>query len=664
MIGETIGKYKIVEHLGSGGMAEVYKAHHPGLDRYVAIKVLHSFLATEQDFLTRFKREAKAVAALRHPNIVQVYDFDLDKERDIYYMVMEFLEGTTLKVRLQELDQKGERMSLEEAVRITEAVGEALAYAHQRGMVHRDVKPANIMLTVDGDPILTDFGIAKMVSVSGLTASGAMMGTPAYISPEQGLGRTSDERSDIYSLGVVFYQLVTGILPFDADTPMGIVMKHISDPLPMPTAVVPDLPLGLERVIARVLAKSPDQRYQTVADFLADIRRAVAGQDITPPPAELTVVSTSLQETISAPLPGFISPETPPPAGPPAASPRRRIPWLPILLGGAALMAVIVLGVLALGVGQFGFFLTDATPSPPLVSSPAPDLAATRLAALEATISAPTPTGTASPDPTATLTPTPVPDLTATALAQCVYSMEITDDVGVWPSPLAPGRSFTKRWTVKNNGTCPWPDDCQLVFVSGEQMGGPDAMAVPPLQVDEEWEIQLDLAAPGADGTYSGVWQVQDAAGNALGDDLEVAVRVGPTPTPLPPTPTPTPEFTPTPQEPLGMSVPAFSGPCVIDVWAGTWGGTLAWSVWGGTGQFYYFVGGVGADAALPGPAWEFTTQTGRSILVKFFTTSAPASLLAPLPEGCCEGVEGRWVSPEGYEVVWRSVNYNQSNCP
>jgi len=185
LIGRTLGKYRIIEHLGSGGMAEVYKAYHPGLDRYVAIKVLHSFLADEEDFLTRFRREARVVAMLRHPNIIQVYDFDFDAETNAYYMVMEFIDGPTLKARLQEMARQDQILPLEEAVHIVTAVASALDYAHQRGMVHRDVKPANIMFTQDGQVILTDFGIAKMVNTTALTASGRWWERPRTWPPSR-----------------------------------------------------------------------------------------------------------------------------------------------------------------------------------------------------------------------------------------------------------------------------------------------------------------------------------------------------------------------------------------------------------------------------------------------------------------------------------------------
>jgi serine/threonine protein kinase/formylglycine-generating enzyme required for sulfatase activity len=284
LAGQTIGRYRIIEHVGHGGMADVYKAYQPSLDRHVAIKVIHAYLADDGDFLSRFEREARVVATLRHPNIVQVYDFDA--ENGLYYMVMEFIDGGTLKTLLDTLQARGTLLGLADAARIILAVGSALKYAHSRNMVHRDVKPGNVMITGDGHVILTDFGIAKIVSATKLTASGAMVGTPAYMSPEQGRGEPGDERSDLYSLGVMLYQLLVGRLPYDADTPVALVLKHINDPLPLPTSLRPDLSPELERVIVKALAKKPEDRYQTVAAMTADLKAAVGLA------AELTPIDT------------------------------------------------------------------------------------------------------------------------------------------------------------------------------------------------------------------------------------------------------------------------------------------------------------------------------------------------------------------------------------
>ena len=320
LAGQTVGRYRIIEQVGHGGMADVYKAYQPSLDRHVAIKVIHPFLADEADFLSRFEREAKVVATLRHPNIVQVYDFDA--EGGLYYMVMEFIDGSTLKTLLETMQARGAPISLDDAVRIILSIGSALKYAHSRNMVHRDVKPGNVMITSEGHVILTDFGIAKIISATKLTASGAMVGTPAYMSPEQGRGEPGDERSDIYSLGVMLYQLVVGRLPYDADMPLALVLKHINDPLPLPTALRPDLSPDIERVIVKALAKEPEDRYQTVAAMTADLKLAVGVvSELTPTDTmqrdaaiRLTGLGTDAAVRIAPPLQSDVAPASSAPA--------------------------------------------------------------------------------------------------------------------------------------------------------------------------------------------------------------------------------------------------------------------------------------------------------------------------------------------------------------
>lgn len=270
--GRSLDKYRILEPLGRGGMARVYRAYHPQLDRYVAVKVLRSDLAGEKEFLARFQREARAVAALRHPNIVQVFDFDV--KDDIYYMVMELLEGDSLRTRLNDYRVQGERLPLGEALRIIMDVLDALAYAHSEGMIHRDVKPANILLTRGGQAVLSDFGIAQIIGGTRLTVSGALMGTLAYMAPEQGMEGKCDARSDLYSLGIVLYEMLTGDPPFDAETPLAILMKHVNDPLPLPRKVDPSIPRPLERVILKTLAKRPQQRYQTALEMAQALEHA------------------------------------------------------------------------------------------------------------------------------------------------------------------------------------------------------------------------------------------------------------------------------------------------------------------------------------------------------------------------------------------------------
>lgn len=263
LAGKRLGKYEIRERLGRGGMADVYKAYQPGMNRFVAVKVMHSHLSDSADFIERFKREAQNVGQLRHPHILNVIDFDA--EDDLYYMVMEFIKGDTLKAYITEQGS----LPPPEAVRITAQIADALDYAHQYGMIHRDIKPANIMFTdtTRRQAVLTDFGIARLLDASGLTMSGAAVGTPAYMSPEGGKGEKVDERSDIYSMGIVLYEMLTGIIPFNADTPYAIILKHIQEPLPDLRHYQQALPDPLERLIFKALAKNPNDRYQTAGEL-------------------------------------------------------------------------------------------------------------------------------------------------------------------------------------------------------------------------------------------------------------------------------------------------------------------------------------------------------------------------------------------------------------
>ena len=276
--GQTVSKYRVLEPLGRGGMARVYRGYHPQLDRFVAIKVLRSDLVEDETFLTRFRREAQAVAALRHPNIIQVHDFDV--EDDIYFMVMELMDGDTLHTRLNDYRVRDEQMPWGEMVRILLDVLDGLAYAHQEGMIHRDIKPANILLTRRGQAVLADFGIAQIVGGTRHTVSGALLGTLNYMAPEQGLEGISDIRSDLYSLGVVLYEMMTRRPPFDADTPLAILLKHVNDPLPLPRELNPAIPAPLERIVLKALAKDRDGRFQTAQKMAEALKKAAVEAQI------------------------------------------------------------------------------------------------------------------------------------------------------------------------------------------------------------------------------------------------------------------------------------------------------------------------------------------------------------------------------------------------
>jgi len=271
-IGENVGPYRIIEQLGQGGMATVFKAYHAALDRYVAIKVLHPAFKEEPNFLSRFQREARVVARLEHQNIVPIYDFAEHKGQP--YLVMKFIEGQTLKAHMNE-----KPLTKEEAVQIVDDVGGALAYAHKQGVLHRDVKPSNVLLSPEGSIYLADFGLARMAQAGASTLSkDVMLGTPQYISPEQGQGvRDLDQGTDIYSFGVLLYEMVVGRVPFNADTPFSIIHDHIYTPLPLPSTVNPNVPEVVERVLLKSLAKDRKDRFETVEQQVLAFRTAVLG---------------------------------------------------------------------------------------------------------------------------------------------------------------------------------------------------------------------------------------------------------------------------------------------------------------------------------------------------------------------------------------------------
>ncbi|MEE8568680.1 MAG: protein kinase [Anaerolineales bacterium] len=273
--GENVGPYRIIEQMGQGGMATVFKAYHAALDRYVAIKALHPAMMEDPGFLARFQREARVVALLDHPNIVPIFDYAEHGGRP--YLVMKFIDGETLKARLARSP-----LSNEEALRIVEALGQALTYAHERGILHRDVKPSNALLSPDGNIYLADFGLARIAEAGASTLSGDMlMGTPHYISPEQARGESDlNECTDIYSFGVVLYELIVGQVPFDSDTPFSIIHDHIYSPLPLPCDVNPNVSESVQRVLLKALAKDREDRYKSVDEMVAAFRATTVEGDV------------------------------------------------------------------------------------------------------------------------------------------------------------------------------------------------------------------------------------------------------------------------------------------------------------------------------------------------------------------------------------------------
>ena len=408
LIGQTLGQYRIIEQIGQGGMATVYKAYQPSLDRYVAVKILPPYFAHEPGFAMRFTREARAVARLNHPNILPIYDFG--QQDDLSYIVMKYVEAGTLKYMM------GEPLALDVTADIIRQIASALDHAHQRGILHRDVKPSNVLMDEGRWVLLTDFGLAKMVEGSvALTASGVGVGTPAYMAPEQGQGEPVGARADIYSLGVVLYEMLTGRVPFEAETPMAVVIKHITEPLPLPRSINPQLPDAVERIILKALAKNPDDRFASTIEMANALAAAVApaaepapeiaemllAEPLPPPPIPLPTPTPPPLEPRPTPTPPSLPEEptpvptpTPPPAAVPALPGKGGPPWK--ILGAVA--GVVLLALVAI------FVVSNLGGDGAEKATPPVAAAVTREAA---TATRPAPTATPRREPTATRRPTP-----------------------------------------------------------------------------------------------------------------------------------------------------------------------------------------------------------------------------------------------------------------
>jgi len=341
------GRYQVVRKLGAGGMANVYLAEDQELGRRVAIKILNDRHANDEQFVERFRREAKNAAALSHPNIVSIYD--RGEAEGTYYIAMEYLDGRTLKELIVQRGPAPVTVSVEYARQVLSA----LRFAHRHGIVHRDIKPHNVLVDAEGRVKVTDFGIAR-AGASQMTEAGSIVGTAQYLSPEQARGTDVDQRSDLYSLGVVLYELITGALPFNGDTPVEIAMKHLSTVPELPSERRPDVPRDLDLIVMRALAKDPDDRYESAEEMDADLERFLRGAAVSPLTEES---ATQIMRAPTAPLaataatmvspPRRAAPLPPPPVYYDLEEPIQRRPVWPWL---AALLFVI-------GAGIGGWFL-------------------------------------------------------------------------------------------------------------------------------------------------------------------------------------------------------------------------------------------------------------------------------------------------------------------
>jgi eukaryotic-like serine/threonine-protein kinase len=286
VVGEVVaGRYELEELVGAGGMSSVFKARDALLERHVALKVLHPHFTEDDQYVERFRREARAVASLSHPNIVTILDRGEDEGRQ--FLVFELVEGRTLAELLHE---EG-RLPVHRALEIAIQVARGLGFAHEHGLVHRDVKPQNVILNGDGQAKVTDFGIARSLEVQGVTQSGAVLGTSNYIAPEQASGRPVDRTTDVYSLGVVLFELLTGEVPFPGESFVAVAMQHVSEPPPSVLEVRPDVPVRVARAVDRALEKIPAERFPTMDAFAAELQACLAelGSE---PDAEVTLISS------------------------------------------------------------------------------------------------------------------------------------------------------------------------------------------------------------------------------------------------------------------------------------------------------------------------------------------------------------------------------------
>jgi serine/threonine protein kinase len=386
LIGKRLGQYQILEEIGRGGMAVVYKAYQPSLNRYVAIKVLLPDLSQDREFVQRFRREALAAAKLEHSNIIRIHD--VGQEGDLHYLVMSYVAGPSLAGKLAQEGALDPRTALS----ILRDVGAALDLAHSQGVIHRDVKPSNILLTPTGQAILTDFGIARALSDSRLTQTGTHMGTPAYMSPEQAEGETVDARTDLYSLGIVLYEMLTGRVPFQADTPAAVLYKQVHATPPPPSSSNPALSKAVEAVVLRALDKDKTKRYQHGSEMADALARATTTQVVH---------------------------KTPVPPIPPV--------WYNKALLPVGLLALVALIWLAIGHRQAPVVVPTATPPAVATVTTAPPT------------STPVPTATRPP-------PTKAPSSTATAIPTSTSIPTATPAV-------APSRTRTTRPTAAASST-------------------------------------------------------------------------------------------------------------------------------------------------------------------------------------------------------------------
>lgn len=411
--GRDFGRYIIIEKAGEGGMAIVYKAYDKKLENHVALKIIRTDRLTPEmakKSLIRFEREAKSLAQLGHPNIIKVLDYGETQSNP--YIVMEYLPGGTLKERLP-----GRAISWQDAIHFLLPVAQALDFAHQRGIIHRDVKPSNILFNQAKQPVLSDFGIAKLLGdevTRDLTSTGVMIGTPEYMSPEQAMGAPFDHRVDIYALGIIFYEMVTGRKPFKADTPIAVLVKQASEPLPRPGQFNKQLPQAVENVLLKALLKDPRKRYQNMGELIFAFNGLLASGG--------KVASTL--------------------GGTPSNARSSSSKWLTgLLIGGAALVILCLAGIAVKGMSnifpmaQTDSIFTPAITSAPETLTPFSNLPEIVTSTLPLSTDTQPPTSTTIPTSTTTQIPAVILNTSSCSLEACETSSEDICVFGISPQP-------------------------------------------------------------------------------------------------------------------------------------------------------------------------------------------------------------------------------------
>ena len=536
-------RYRIVRVLGKGGMGAVYLVEDMRLygKQWALKELLERFIdpAEREEAIAQFRREVQILGGLRHPHLPEVVNTFEAQGR--HYLVMEFIEGQTLKELLEAAPegQLSEEQVLDWAAQICDVLD--YLHSHDPPVIFRDLKPANVMITPGGQVKLIDFGVARLFDPDKGTDT-LRMGTVGYAPPEQysGQGQTTP-RSDIYALGATLYDLLTNDSP-EAHPFVFAPLRQLNRKVSARTA----------RVVDKAVQLDPSDRF-------------------------------SCARTLKA-----------------ALLEREQRKSRPALLIGLPLLALILIAGAWLLWQNGPWSASQATPTSPSD-------------AVAQVTTSPTPTSrsTSTPAPTIPPTPTPPPDLTASAIAACVFDLEVITDSPIWPSVLMPGQQFTKQWEIKNSGTCDWPEGVELAFESGDELDVVEMPMVEPLAPEETVEIEITLRAPTNFDNYTSLWQLQDGAGSPIGEELEIACIVGPTPTPRAtstPLPTPTPEFT---IGPLGFSVPTIAEWDKND--EGQWWGWAVFDVWGGDGNYRYYMNGVREDLEFFEPRFYIESQKCRN---------------------------------------------------